>query len=92
MKQWPLALILVTLPIGSALANCDHTRFRWDCDIPIKATPAPGRSSLVYCGNSYGYVTPSQYDQLARYQRADVNMVLIVDDEYIDSPCVADRR
>ena len=92
MKKFYLVALLILAPFCTVNANCDLTRFRWDCDIPIKATKSKGANALVYCGNSYGYITQRQYEILSRYHRRSVNMVLKINDEYIDSPCVPDRR
>lgn len=80
------AVMMLCISMGQA--NCDLSRYRWDCDIPTLPEPKQGKSSLVYCGHSYGYVTERQYKILSRYRRASVNMVLKIDGEYVDSPCI----
>lgn len=92
MKNILLLFILSTLPTAMMGANCDLSHYHWNCDIPMHIKPSRSTHSLVYCGNTYGYITRSQYQQLARYQRADVNMILTVKGEYVDSPCIPDRR
>ena len=92
MKKITTLCILLMLPISIAYADCDLTLFRWDCDIPIHVKPTHHASSLIYCGNTNMYVTKAQYDIMTRYQRADVNMILTVHGEYVDSPCIPDTR
>ena len=94
MKKLITMLLFTILPINAAMAvaNCDLSQFRWDCEIPITTKVEHGTSSLVYCGDIRGYLTPTQYDQLTRYYRRSINMVLKVNDEYVTSPCMPMRK
>jgi hypothetical protein len=90
-KHW-LNIILLALPIQMAHADCELTQFRWDCSMPVQAKPKTGATSLFACGAAHGLISQQQHDILARYQRANVNMVLNINDEYVDSPCEAGGR
>ena len=75
------------LAVGAANAVCDPTRFSHNCQIPFISKHDP-RLSRVYCGDRLGHITREQYEILRRYQRADVNMILTINGEYVDSPCI----
>ena len=92
MNLWRIALFLTFIPAANVFANCDLTHFRWDCDLPVNVRPTSPAHSLAYCGNTRAYLTQAQYDQLVRYQRANVNMIMTINGEYIDSPCIAAGR
>ncbi len=82
---WLAALIFIPL---LAFANCDLSSFRWACDIHAHVKPTHHAHSLVYCGNTPFYISKRDYLILVHYQRANVNMTLTANDEYIDSPCI----
>jgi len=84
--------LIILAYCGLLQANCDISRYRWECDLPVSPEKKPGKSSLFYCGNAYGYLTKKQYDILSRYKRSSVNMVLKINGEYMDSPCIPAGR
>jgi len=92
MKALALTVTLLLIPVTHALANCDISTFRWECDIPAMAKPTEPARSLVVCGNTALYVSKAQHDLIANYQRADINMIFTINGEYIDSPCVPSGR
>lgn len=87
-----LIITLLSITSNAAFANCDLTHFRWDCEYQLHLKPSKATLSLIYCGREFGYVSYAQYDELTRYQRANVNMSLTVNEEYIDGPCIPGDR
>ena len=88
------ALLVITLSFASitTYANCDLTRYHWECDLNMHIKPTPAAHSLVYCGDAYGYVTTAQYDTLTRYYRANVSMSLTLNGSYVEGPCIPSGR
>jgi hypothetical protein len=76
---------------GIAFADCDLSRFRWECELPAQAIPNTYQSSLVFCRDVPVYVTKERYNELLRYQRAHVNMDLMINGEFVAGPCVPGR-
>ena len=91
MKQVVLVITLL-LFCSFAQADCDLGYFRWECTHPIDTYPSKQASSLVYCGNSYGYISKGSYDILTDYHRRSVNNILRINGEYVDSPCIPAER
>lgn len=92
MKCSAFLIIALCFTSITTYANCDLTRYRWECDLNMQIKPTPAAHSLVYCGNTYGYITKAQYDVLRRYQRANVNMSLTINGSYVDGPCIPSGR
>ena len=92
MKKTTGLAIGLSLLSAVTVANCDLTRYHWDCELNIHTKPTSAAHSLVYCGDVYGYMTTAQYDTLIRYQRANVNMSLVFNGSYIDGPCIPSGR
>lgn len=88
MTKYLLGVLLWVAPISVTFANCDLTTFRWLCEIPVQARLTRSTPSVIDCGGTNVYVTRHQYEEIMRYQRASVNMVLKVNGEYVTSPCV----
>lgn len=84
-------VIVVGMMMASvSFANCDLSEFNWSCNMRMQLKPTATARMLVYCGDVYGYLTQEQYDILRRYQEADVNVVLKINDEFVTAPCMAD--
>ena len=66
MKYLYGVIIFMCQGILPTWANCDLSRFRWECDIPMQVRPTNHASSLVYCGHAYGYITKDQFDQFRK--------------------------
>ena len=92
MKCTSLITLLLSLTVHPAFAICDLTHFRWDCEFTLNTKPTQATPSRVQCGLAYGYVSRAQFDELVRFQRANVDLNLTVDDDYVDGPCVPAQR
>lgn len=82
-----LFIISFVMTLEGLYANCDPTRFADHCEMPFITQHNP-QLARVYCGDRLGHITRQQYEILRRYQRANVNMILTLNGEYIDSPCI----
>ena len=87
MKAW-YCLVALILSSSFAHAGCDPTRFRWGCNMYSDVVDKSYDNNLVYCGNTRLYVSKNQFAMLARYQRAGINMHLMVNDVFFDGPCI----
>ena len=91
MKAW-LCLVFLFLSSVVSYAGCDPTRFRWGCDMYVDVVDKRYDNFLVYCGNTRLYLSKNQFAMLERYQRANVNMHLMVNDVFFDGPCIPARH
>lgn len=92
MKHLTLLFVAFIFLTNVAFATCDLTRYHWGCDLPTHIKPSRPAPSLVYCGNTPVYISKAHYDELTRYQRANVSMSLTVNDEYVEGPCIPAQR
>lgn len=93
MSKYGLFILLpfLFMPVVYAVP-CDVSGFREECEMQIRPKPNRHFQSYAFCAGSYGYLTPAQFDQLTRYHRRGMNVVLKVDGELVDVECVPGRR
>jgi hypothetical protein len=85
-----LALLSFSLLFSATLFAkeiCDLSAFKWDCDLKAKVMPKKHYKNLVYCGDTLVAISNNSRNTLGEYNHANVNMVLTVNGEYVDSPC-----
>ena len=85
-------VVLALLPLQCAYAQCTLKEFRWECDLPVHVKKHKHPPSSFTCGPAHGFISERDYLRLVEYQRANINMVLDIDHEYIDSPCIPEHR
>lgn len=88
MTKYLLGVLLLIATIPATAANCDLTDFRWMCKLPIQPRATRHTPAVIDCNGTNVFVSRSEYEEIMRYQRANVNMTLKVNGEYISSPCV----
>ena len=89
MKKTLSGVLLWMASFSAVFAvNCDLTEFRWLCVLASHHKPSNIAPSLIDCGGTNIYVTHKQYEKIASYQRAGINMPLKVNGEYITGPCI----
>lgn len=89
MKRTFLVVLLWMASFNAVFAvNCDLTEFKWLCLIAVHHKLSNAAPSVIDCGGSEVYVTKKQYEKIASYQRAGVNMNLKVNGQYVGGPCV----
>ena len=81
-------VIVMSLFLSPAFAGCNLSKFRWDCEVPLRPIATQPAKSMMFCGETYGYVSKADYKALARYQRANVRLSLTENNEFLDSPCL----
>ena len=87
MKTIVFGLLVLLQPgLSFGHTNCDLSEYRWECDLNINQKQK--HKTLFQCGAAWGYLTKQQYKTLARYQRADVNMILTLNGNFITAPCI----
>ena len=69
-------------------AGCDPTQFRWGCSMNANVTEKAESDNLIYCGTTRLYVSKNQFEMIERYQRAGIDMHLVVNDIFYDGPCL----
>ena len=92
MFKLVIVILSLFIHIQACFAYCDITEFRWECDLLTSRKPVKDKISLVYCNDTPVYVNQAQYEIIKRYQRADINMVLRVNDEFVTGPCIPAGR
>jgi hypothetical protein len=90
MKMTAIALVALVW-VTPVFSDCDLLQFNWSCNLPAQDEPKVDQSYLVYCRNTPVYVSKAVYAEVIRYQRANVNMDLRTDDEFIKGPCIPGR-
>jgi len=82
-----LLLCAILFPLYGYANNCNLHDFKWECDLSVKAKRTKSHPHIIYCGDTYVYLSNRSKRVFDRYINANVNMVLKVDGQYIDSPC-----
>lgn len=77
---------------ANLFANCNLSQFRDECSLRGHLIPSAKAHSLVYCGNTIVYLSKTDYDTFSTYRRSLINMDLMVNGEFVESPCVPSER